>query len=151
MAQHFAALRQLTRRRFQGGSLRSPALVAYHRRCRQRKKGRLLRSQAPFVQINSSNTSGITSFSTSASIKAGNIFITENPKMSTNTYDARCAKAELRGRADSAKSSQRNHALYAHKSGFKTCRGGETRRAWGQFAPKCSNERETVTKRGCEL
>jgi len=34
------------------------------------KKGRLLESQAPLVQINSLDTSGITSFSTSASIKA---------------------------------------------------------------------------------
>ena len=52
------------------------------------KKRALVRSQAPSVQLNSSDTSGITSFSTSASIEARTIFITGNPDVSTKTSDA---------------------------------------------------------------
>ena len=53
------------------------------------KKRALARSQAPSVQLKSSDTSGITSFSTSASIEARTIFIMGNPEMSTNSGDAR--------------------------------------------------------------
>ena len=48
----------------------------------KQKKGACKVTSA-LVQLNSSDTSGITSFSTSASIEARTIFITVNPEMSS--------------------------------------------------------------------
>ena len=47
------------------------------------------------VQLNSSDTSGITSFSTSASIEARTIFIMRNPEMSTNTGELICQAPDI--------------------------------------------------------
>jgi hypothetical protein len=65
-----------------------------------KKKSACKVTSAP-VQLNSSDTSGITSFSTSASIEARTIFITVNPEMSSGDAceDAVCS-TDLGGSSD---------------------------------------------------
>src|SRR5882762_2569568 len=76
------------------------AFIAYDRdRLLKTKTRALARSQAPSVQLKSSDTSGITSFSTSASIEARTIFIMRNPEMSTNTGEPICQTPNIRGTA----------------------------------------------------
>src|SRR6266403_1115984 len=78
-----------------GTGLHLFALIALTESAAGDKKRALARSQAPFVQLKSSDTSGITSFSTSASIEARTIFIMRNPEMSTNTGELICQAPDI--------------------------------------------------------
>src|SRR5712675_1318304 len=75
------------------------ALIALTENAAGDKKKGACKVTSALVQLKSSDTSGITSFSTSASIEARTIFIMRNPEMSTNTGEPICQAPNIRGTA----------------------------------------------------